>query len=329
MSGKSMRDKAHQAAMQPKMQNLERKLEETKRKLQAAEMVAKELKQLYDDAIVSRYALQSQPKSRKKTKGSFYRVAFGDTHGASLDPSAWSAFIDDLGKLQPKEIIHLGDIVDCGGWLAQHQTMGYLAEVETSYAADIDAANQMWDSLQATCPKSEIHAIEGNHDMRVEKWCISQTLRHNLDAEYLTNLLSPQSLTHLEKRGIPYYKRNKSYTGLKNNSGSFVIGNCAFTHPQRASKHHASRMASDWGMNVVYGHTHRRDYYPASDARGRSWSAWSPGCLCVTRKYWHHSENFNHNQGYHLQIVQPNQQFLGINIPIIDGVSYLSDLISN
>lgn len=328
MTDANMRNKANNTAPDNKIQSLEKRLEETKRKQRAAEMVAQELKQLYDDAIVSRYRLPKQSKPRTKKRGSFYRVAFGDTHGASLDPKAWKAFIGDMQRLQPTQLIHLGDIVDCGGWLAQHQTMGYLAEVETSYADDINAANQMLDQLQTVCPKAELHAIEGNHDMRVEKWCISQTLRHNLDAKYLTNLLSPQALTHLKKRGIKYYKRNECHSGLKNNSGSFVIGNCAFTHPQRASKHHASRMATDWGMNVVYGHTHRRDYFPASDARGRSWSAWSPGCLCVTRKYWHHTENFQHNQGYHLQIVQPNQQFLGINIPIIDGVSYLSDLIS-
>lgn len=328
MSDDSMRGKAVKAAMQPKLQRLEQALEETKRKLQASDMVAKELKQLYSDSIVSRYVLPKQGKPKKTKRKSFYRVAFGDTHGASLDKTAWKAFLGDMDRLQPREIIHLGDIVDCGGWLAQHQTMGYLAEVDTSYAADIDAANQMFDQLQSTCSSSDIHAIEGNHDMRVEKWCISQTLRHSLDSEYLLKLLAPQYLTHLERRGIRYYKRNECHTGLKNNSGSFVLGNCAFTHPQRASKHHASRMASDWGMNVVYGHTHRRDYYPESDARGNSWSAWSPGCLCVTRKYWHHTENFNHTQGYHLQIVQPDDQFLGINIPIIDGTSYLSDLIS-
>lgn len=148
-----------------------------------------------------------------------------------------------------------------------------------------------------------------------------------MDSSFLLDLLAPQKLTKLEERGIKYYKRERSYDGLKNNAGSIILGKCAFTHPQGSSKHHASKMASTWGMNVVYGHTHRRDYYPSSNARGDSWAAWSPGCLCVTRKYWHHSENFNHNQGYHLQIVQPSGEFLGINIPIIDGKSYLSDLI--
>lgn len=324
----SLREKAGDDSSQTKIRQLEKKLEEANRRVKAAELVAKEMEALYADSVVSGYTLPKQKKARKRKKGSYYRVAFGDTHGASLDPAAWNAFIGDMERLKPREVVHLGDIIDAGGWLAQHQTMGYLAEVGTSYAEDIDAANQMWDSLQAAVPGASIHAIEGNHDMRVEKWCISQTLRHNLDAEYLTGLLSPQHLTHLEKRGIPYYKREQCHSGLKNNSGSLVLGKCAFTHPQRASKHHASRMASDWGMNVVYGHTHRRDYFPASNARGDNWAAWSPGCLCVTRKYWHHTENFGHTQGYHLQIVQPCGQFLGINVPIIDGVSYLSDLIT-
>jgi predicted phosphodiesterase len=323
----SLRDAAKNEEPNRRIRHLERKLEEAKRKTAAAEMVAKEMELLYRDSLVSKFKLPKQRKRHGRPKKTFYRVAMGDTHGASIDPAAWAAFIGDMEQIKPKEIIHLGDVVDCGGWLAQHQTMGYLAEVSTSYSDDISAANQMWDSLQSVCPQAAIHAIEGNHDMRVEKWCISETLRHSLDAGYLASLLAPQHLTHLEKRGIQYYKRNECYHGLKNNSGSIVLGNCAFTHPQRASKHHASRMAEGWGMNVVYGHTHRRDYAATTGPTGREWAAWSPGCLCVTRKYWHHSENFGHNQGYHLQIVQPGGDFLGINVPIIDGKSYLADLL--
>ena len=323
----TLRKKAGADKQNQQIQKLEKKLEETQRELKAAELINKELEQIYKDGLVSKFQIPKQKKPRGKRKKSFYRVAFGDTHGASLDPDAWAAFVGDLEKLRPRELIHLGDIIDAGGWLAQHQTLGYLAEVETSYADDINAANQMWDSVQAICPDSTIYAIEGNHDMRVEKWCIAQTLRHQLDSRFLFELLAPQNLTFLEKRGIQYFKRDQVYGELKNNSGSIMLGKCAFTHPQRASKHHASKMASDWGCNVVYGHTHRRDYFPASNAHGKDWSAWSPGCLCVTRKYWHHSENFNHNQGYHLQIVQESGDFLGINIPILGGKSYLSDLL--
>ena len=323
----SLRRKAAESDPNKRISKLERKLEDVQRELKAAEMLSGEMERLYHDSLASKFKVPKQKKPKKRNGKSYYRVAFGDTHGSGLDQRAWEAFLSDMSKLQPAEMVHMGDIIDAGGWLAQHQTMGYLPEVETSYAEDIEAANYMWDSLQETCPNAEIHAIEGNHDMRIEKWCISQTLRHSVDSAFLMELLAPQNLCKLDARGITYYKRERSYHGLVNNAGSIVLGKCAFTHPQGSSKHHASKMASTWGMNVVYGHTHRRDYYPASNAKGDSWAAWSPGCLCVTRKYWHHSENFNHNQGYHLQIVQPSGEFLGINIPIIEGKSYLSDLI--
>ena len=184
-----------------------------------------------------------------------------------------------------------------------------------------------FDLLQSACPKSEIHVIEGNHDARVEKWCITMSLRNKVDSELLLDALGPQHVCHLEKRGVMFYKRSETYHGCKI-PGTIQLGNCYFTHPQSSSKHHAATTVTKFQSNVVFFHTHRRDYYPGQDITGKEYAAWNPGCMCQLQKYWHHTEPSNHNHGYHLQLVQTDGSFLGINVPIINGKSYLSPLLT-
>ena len=310
-----------------KISDLEAKLAQVTGERDAAETVALELEQQVLNARLSKWKCPKQKKGRKPTKRSYYRVAFGDTHGASIDIPAWNAFLGDMKLLQPREMVHMGDFVDCGGWLAEHQSMSYVGETQSSYMEDIEAAAMMLDTLQESVPKSDIHLIQGNHDVRPEKWAIQKTHQHRVDSAFLSRHVIPENLLRIEDRGINFYRRDTNYGELKRNSGSIMLGKCAFTHPQRSSKHHAAAMASDWGCNILFGHTHRRDSFFESDAQGRQWGAWNPGCLCKTQKYYHHSENWNHSHGYHLQIVQPDGSFLGINVPIIDGESYLSDLL--
>jgi hypothetical protein len=74
--------------------------------------------------------------------------------------------------LDPDEIVLGGDIVECGGWLAKHQPIGYVAYCDYSYQEDIGAANWFLDELQKAAPRAEIHYIEGNHEDRVERWIV-------------------------------------------------------------------------------------------------------------------------------------------------------------
>jgi len=323
------------AEMQAKIDSLERdanrmrkqvaQLDAAKKKAKAAELLANEQKQLLDDLSASRFKIPKQRARKAKSKGAYFRVAYGDTHGSQIDASAWKAFLHDLEHLKPREIVHLGDIVECGGWLAQHHTAHYVAQTDYSYGEDIDAANQALDQVQAICPDADFHLVQGNHDLRVETACVTMAMRCGADAEFLRQRLDPEFLLHLEKRGIHWYRRAEQY-GLRY-PGSVQLGLCSFTHPQGSSKHHAANMASKWGTNVVYGHTHRLDYYPGQNGKGDVWGAWSPGCLCKLQKYYMHSEASSHNHGYHLQVVQKNGKFLPINVQIIDGQSYLRDLI--
>jgi hypothetical protein len=53
-------------------------------------------------------------------------------------------------------------------------------------------------------PKARIDYIEGNHERRVETWCVTQSLRNSKDAEFLRRAFAPEFLLNLKERGIPY-----------------------------------------------------------------------------------------------------------------------------
>lgn len=308
------------------IRRLKGEIEKEKRRVAACELLIKEQERLVAEFNASRFDIPRQVIAKYTDKNSFIRVAFGDTHGSSIDSDAWNAFLADMETLRPSQVVHLGDIIECGGWLAAHHTTNYVAQTEYTYSDDTIAGNLMCDRLQGVCPDAEIHFIEGNHDARIETWAITTAQRQRADVDFLIKRLAPKYLLEIEKRGIHWWSRSEVHPGSVV-GGTIKLGKCFFTHPSSSSKHHAAATAAKFGNNVVYGHTHRADFYPGGDIEGKEWAAWSPGCLCKLRKYWHHTEPFRHNHGYHIQLVKSDGTFLGINVPIIGGKSYMTGLL--
>lgn len=103
-------------------------------------------------------------KVRAKLKGDITRVIIPDSHGASIDPDAAAAFLADLKRLDPEQIVMLGDHLDCGGFLAAHHTLGFVAETSLTYAQDVKACNLFLDAIQAAAPRARIDYLAGNHE---------------------------------------------------------------------------------------------------------------------------------------------------------------------
>lgn len=269
------------------------------------------------------------PKAPKRVRGaaSHTRIAIPDTHGCFVDQAALAALVGDLTSMSDsiKEIVLLGDHLDCGAFLAQHHTIGYVAEAEYTFEDDVDAANHLLDRVQAACPRAVIHYLEGNHERRIEKFCVTSALQQKATASYLTKMFSTESVLHLAKRGIHYYKQGRFYDGLRI-PATIKLGRCYFTHGNRTGTHAASAMLRDFGGNVVYGHTHRTDMASGRTVKDGEMGAWSPGCLCRQQPLWMHTQVTNWSHGYGLQLVREDGDFLHINVPIIDGKSYMMQL---
>lgn len=236
-----------------------------------------------------------------------------------------AAFIEDLRRLDPDEIVMLGDHVDAGGFLSQHHTIGYVAQTAYSYEDDIEACNQHLDAIQKAAPRARIEYLEGNHEDRVERWCVEQALRGGKDAEFLRKAIAPQFLLKLKERGIPYYRRSEKYDNL-NIPGTIKRGKCFYVHDPGHGD--PARVLSKWGGSVAFGHIHRNVAVITDIVGAGTVGAWSPGCLAQVQQYWHHSKPTGHTHGYGVELVARSDDFLRLNIPIIEGRSYLSGLLA-
>jgi predicted phosphodiesterase len=258
-------------------------------------------------------------------RGAYVRMFLPDTHGHSVDPPALKAFLTDLEYLNPREIIMMGDHLDCGGFLAQHHTLGFIAETENTFESDVMAANELLDAVQGLCPKADIKYLEGNHEERIEKWIVNAVLRNGKDAAYLRTLMGPETVMHLDSRGIPYIKKSECYDGCRV-QGTIRAGNCFVTHGTRHGKNAAAAMLNRFNASVVFGHVHKLMAAADRNVKDGEIGAWSVGHLSRQQPLWRHGDPTDWSQGYGFQIVQTDEDFLHINVPIMEGKSYLASL---
>lgn len=272
----------------------------------------------------------SLPAAPKRTgSGSFIRVVVPDTHGAVANKPALAAFLSDLKQLGAdsiREIVMLGDHLECGGFLAQHHVNNYVAQNEYTFADDVNATNCFLDELQAACPKASIDYLEGNHERRMESWCVTQTLRHQADAKYLRSLFSTESVLNLEKRGISIFRQGEFYDGLSV-PATIRRGKCFFTHGIRAGKGATAATLGDFAGCVVHGHTHTAAGASGNTVHTGRIVAYCPGCLCELQPLWRHTSPTQWSHGYGLQFVNKGGEFTHLNVQIDSGVSFIGPLL--
>ncbi len=261
-------------------------------------------------------------KPNPPAKGEILRVIIPDSHGAHIARNAAAAFLSDLKQLNPHEIVMLGDHLDCGGFLAQHQTMGYVAETSTTYESDIMATNEFLDQIQKLAPRARIRYIEGNHEARVEKWCVTQALRNKRDAQFLLDAFGPVSLLKLKERGIDYIRACVRYDDLPV-PGIIKLGACHFAHGTSFGVHATHDHVKKYGVSICHGHTHRAQSSIIRTVGSGTLGGWSPGCLAQLQPYYMATSPTDWSHGYGLQVVNKSGKFLHINVPILDGESLL------
>jgi hypothetical protein len=258
--------------------------------------------------------------TKRDTKEDRVRVFMMDTHSSLSDKDAVSAFISDMRMLQPDHIVNIGDLIECGGFLAQHHTWGYVAQSAYSYEEDIEIGNRILDELQKACPRSKIEMLEGNHENRIEKWCVTQKMAHQRDMEGLRRRNAPEFLLNLAQRGIPYYRMGTFYDDMPI-PGTILRDKVAVTHNPGFSD--ARRTLAQFGMSVVHGHDHQSHQLVRSNVKDGDIFVGSFGCLAQKQMLWHHTRPTGHVHGYGLMEITRSGKFMISSAPIINGVSYL------
>ncbi len=255
---------------------------------------------------------------------SYVRICVPDSHGNMIDIPARDAFLKDLKRLKPKEVVMLGDHVDVGGLFNAHQPHA-LKERAYSYAEDCEAANEFLDKIQAAAPNAKIHYLEGNHCQHAERF-FTRLDAHQRDRELFTDLLAPQAMLKLKAREIKYYRATEFYNGLSL-PGTIKLGRCFFTHGTNCGRFATAAHLTQFSASVVHGHTHRSQSFLTRTVSAGAIGAWSPGTLAQLQPLYMHTSPTGWTHGYGIQFVESNGMFLHLNIPICGGKSLLQPLL--
>ena len=302
-----------------------------KKELAIERQARENLEHTLSNLRASKVKLNLTKKSRSVKGGVTLRIVIPDTHGCYIDQAAAAAMLEDIKMLKPESIIMLGDHLDCGGFLAEKHTWGYVAEADYNFEDDCNATNQFLDKLQEVAPQATIEYLEGNHERRIEKWIVTDSLKSGKgskrDAALIAKHFSTSVVLHLEKRNIPIYKQGEWYDGCQV-PGTIFRDNCYFTHGQYTNKSAAASHLAKYNANIWFGHTHRMDMATKRTVASGPIGAWNPGCLCILQPYWQHQNLTDWINGYGVQLVQRGLGHLNLQIPIVNSVSYLSPLIT-
>jgi predicted phosphodiesterase len=287
------------------------------------ELVRKQADQI--DRMRSAKFKLSIGKKKNKVNGNFCRLIIPDTHGSLCDQAAISAMLADIEIIKPAEVIWLGDHLECGGFLAQHHTLGYVAQTEYTFENDVAATNQLIDAVMSRCNATHTY-IEGNHERRIEAWIVTQVQKCRGDGNFLRKMFSADSVLGIEKRGMRWIRQGVFYDGISI-PGTIRHGNCYYTHGSYTSAHAASQHVRRFGSNIVHGHTHRADSYLIRTVRAGTIGGWCPACLCQLQPLWQHTNPTDWTLGYGLQLVHDGEDFLHINVPIVNDRSLLEPFV--
>lgn len=266
------------------------------------------------------------PRRKVKAAKHITRVIIPDSHGNHIDPVAAKAFLQDLQRLQPEQIVMLGDHLDCGGTFNSHQR-SYTNEIPESYVDDVAAANEFLDRICEYAPNAEVDYIEGNHEHHVERWAARNMTVKN-DADMLIEVFGPAAVLNLKKRGIRYWDTKSFHCGLTVR-GTIRIGKCHFTHGISHSKHADSTHLERFNGNVVFGHVHRVLAVGGRTVTSTGHGAWSPGTLARLQPLYRHTEPTTWQHGYGVQFVNASTGlFAHFNVPVFaNGMTGLDPLV--
>lgn len=213
-------------------------------------------------------------------QGGFFRLPSGElvpTH----DEAALQVVIRMANELQPTRIIMVGDNLDFPEFSTKFMTTEAFAGV-TNHT--IRWGVGFLAALRQAAPNAEIEWLEGNHDMRLPTYLMSNaraaySLRRGTDDPEGWPVLSVPYLLAFDQFKISYKAGYPSSTTWINHRLRVIHGHLVRNTPGGT----AAAYIKDLRHSLIYGHIHRREQVEVtrSEMDGpRTIMAASPGCLC-------------------------------------------------
>lgn len=222
-----------------------------------------------------------------------------DTHVPFHDVAAWELVLKVRQSLDPDKVVFIGDFADFFS-ISSHSKDPTRKQ---SLAAEVEQVNAELDKVTA---KKEVFFLEGNHEDRLRRYLQDK-------APELFGLADTKSLFKIKDRGWRFVQY-KDY---------IRIGKVAFTHDVgRSGKYGAFHSLTDFGGNIVFGHSHRGCVVYQGEMRGKQHFALNVGWLGdLTKMDYMHKARAERDWQLGFGIVRIEENGLGHGqfVPIIKG----------
>lgn len=169
-----------------------------------------------------------------------------DTHVPYHDIRHWELFLRVLEREKPTHLVFIGDFADFYSISRHSKDPRRIDRLEM----EVDIVNSELDKVRA----EEVIFIEGNHEDRLRRYLQDK-------APELFGLTSPRRLFRIDERGWRYFDYRSVYR----------LGRVYFTHDVgRSGKYAIQQSLTDFGGNLVFGHTHRGGVHYAGEIKGKT-----------------------------------------------------------
>jgi hypothetical protein len=246
---------------------------------------------------------------------SYIRLIIPDSHGEHCHWGFANGMIRDVEKLAAdiREVVWLGDHLDCGGTFNAHQRT-YTHEMTESYQADVQSARRLINMVRERTPNAAHHYLEGNHEQHVERF-LARNFATFTDAEFILDLVGPRTVLNLDALDIHYYRASDTHMGLAI-PGLIKLGKCHFIHGVSVAKNAVAATLERIGDNIVHGHTHRAQSTIIRTAASEALGGWCPGTLAKLQPLYRHTTPTTWTGGYALQFVESTGRFSHVQVPL-------------
>lgn len=242
------------------------------------------------------------------------RIIVPDSHGMYADDKAVVAACNIIAKVKPREIVFLGDHVDCSGLFSRFEPH-YQRDTQYSIKEDFATARDFLYETRKRAPKADIHYLEGNHEQHIERWAVNNAKD---DAETYLDALGAPARLDLEKLRIRYYPRQRTNPGT-HTPGFVRLDKCLFTHGSSTAIHATYNLLRDYGTSIVHGHTHRAVHVIRRLPDGSTIHGACPGTLAQLQMTYQHTAVSQWSHGVGFQEIDSGGQLHHLNIPIVEG----------
>ena len=236
-------------------------------------------------------------------------IVIPDQHFPIHDKKAVNVALQIIEVVKPDTFINLGDVGEwssVSAWRWKRKKKPPLEYQLPSIKKEIKAVNKEIDRFDKILDKIKCtnrYILAGNHDEWLTYGFVSE---HPYMEDYTF-----RKACKWDERGYKYLEYNEP----------LVLGKLSFIHGAYATNLHAKKHLSEYGENIIYGHTHDIQRHTKT-RRGGTIAAWSMGCLkdmSAENNTWLKGRLHNWNHAFGIVTFFDNGNFQVEVIDIVKG----------